>query len=493
VDPFKYDKEATFAQVLSRIDPRVDVRILLDQHRALRPVPVPPANGANPHRSSATISSAEACRRALAQRPKLPDESHNGTADTEHSKSQIHLLSVLGPWLSRLPNPYNEIAGVFHVKLYVVDDAVLLSGANLSQEYFADRHDRYVCIYNGGNGLVDTYVDLIQALSEFGSQRYEGIDENGVAQLTNVPDRQRLFRAIRDVLTIEADTAGIDHEPDPDVIAYAVPTFQAPPGYFTATCDATELATMPTDLQTIHDLLRQTAAWAPAAASSSSSSLSAPQTTATTATTTHQSRPVTLRLASAYLNPTRSFLESTRNLNVFFLTAGKLSHGFRPKKVTGHVSKTAWIPTVFATLVASYPPWVKTWWYQRESWTFHAKGLWLTTTAETVPESTTTTSKTNVPTLTKSQLRIPETDELLVVSHGSGNYGYRSEQRDMESNLLLVFPSPTDGQESNNPWAQQHIDEWNEFVPSAVPACLEDTDRLPKPVQWVLPYIKSFF
>jgi len=57
----------------------------------------------------------------------------------------------------------------------------------------------------------------------------------------------------------------------------------------------------------------------------------------------------------------------------------------------------------------------------------------------------------------------------------------------------LVFPSPTDGQESNNPWAQQHIDEWNEFVPSAVPACLEDTDRLPKPVQWVLPYIKSFF
>jgi CDP-diacylglycerol--glycerol-3-phosphate 3-phosphatidyltransferase len=35
--------------------------------------------------------------------------------------------------------PLREIFGVHHVKAYVFDDTTILSGANLSEDYFTDR------------------------------------------------------------------------------------------------------------------------------------------------------------------------------------------------------------------------------------------------------------------------------------------------------------------------------------------------------------------
>jgi CDP-diacylglycerol--glycerol-3-phosphate 3-phosphatidyltransferase len=43
-----------------------------------------------------------------------------------------------------LPQRFNEGIGVFHMKAYVFDDNLLLSGANLSNDYFTNRQDRYV-------------------------------------------------------------------------------------------------------------------------------------------------------------------------------------------------------------------------------------------------------------------------------------------------------------------------------------------------------------
>ncbi len=36
-------------------------------------------------------------------------------------------------------SPLREIFGVHHIKFYVFDDNVILSGANLSEDYFTDR------------------------------------------------------------------------------------------------------------------------------------------------------------------------------------------------------------------------------------------------------------------------------------------------------------------------------------------------------------------
>lgn len=42
-----------------------------------------------------------------------------------------------------LPARMSEVVGVCHLKTYVFDDDVLISGANMSTTYFTKRQDRY--------------------------------------------------------------------------------------------------------------------------------------------------------------------------------------------------------------------------------------------------------------------------------------------------------------------------------------------------------------
>ena len=38
-----------------------------------------------------------------------------------------------------LPQRWNEVVGLQHCKVYIFDDSVIISGANLSSDYFTDR------------------------------------------------------------------------------------------------------------------------------------------------------------------------------------------------------------------------------------------------------------------------------------------------------------------------------------------------------------------
>lgn len=49
-------------------------------------------------------------------------------------------------FLNRLP--LNEFAGIFHSKIAIFDDSVLMTGANLSLDYYTNRKDRYVLLEN---------------------------------------------------------------------------------------------------------------------------------------------------------------------------------------------------------------------------------------------------------------------------------------------------------------------------------------------------------
>jgi CDP-diacylglycerol--glycerol-3-phosphate 3-phosphatidyltransferase len=64
-----------------------------------------------------------------------------------------------------LPERLNEIVGVQHIKAYIFDDDILMSGANLSDWYFIDRQDRYILFRNESN-LVDYFSNLIQILTK---------------------------------------------------------------------------------------------------------------------------------------------------------------------------------------------------------------------------------------------------------------------------------------------------------------------------------------
>ncbi|KAM0804675.1 hypothetical protein BDR22DRAFT_926661 [Usnea florida] len=54
-----------------------------------------------------------------------------------------HTPNLTGLRKALIPKRINEGWGLQHIKLYGIDDALILSGANLSNDYFTNRQDRY--------------------------------------------------------------------------------------------------------------------------------------------------------------------------------------------------------------------------------------------------------------------------------------------------------------------------------------------------------------
>lgn len=65
-----------------------------------------------------------------------------------------------------IPDRFNELIGLQHMKLYMIDDDIIISGANLSNDYFTNRQDRYFLIENCKE-LCDFYDELVQKVGEF--------------------------------------------------------------------------------------------------------------------------------------------------------------------------------------------------------------------------------------------------------------------------------------------------------------------------------------
>lgn len=430
----RHPREARLLQALrtaTKQNDHLDAKILIDKSRGLRPVPIKDSDD--------TITSAEACRRALTRPGKGPDSLDR--------RSSVYLHSVLPPfWQHILPNPLDEVRGVFHIKAYIIDDELILSGANLSEEYFSDRQDRYLHILEGGNGLVDWYADLVDVLCEH-SEQYQGEDEELKA---SEEPRQHLIAAVRGLLQEPDTTATGLAVVDPDgtddsIVAVACPTFQAPKHYGTD---------YRSDTNVLVDLLRETGP------------------------DENDRHAVALRVSSAYLNPTDTLQKAWQSMDrLHCLTAGYVSHGFRPKKKAGNKGKT-WIPAVFDTLARHVSrQGANVWYYTREGWTYHAKGLWMSSLNKTAHPSKTTDSL---------DARFAPEEELLCVTHGSGNFGERSEYLDMESNLFLVLPQ-------GSPLIEQHRQEWNGMCDYAVRVDETEPQELHWYIRLLLPSIKRYF
>ena len=65
-----------------------------------------------------------------------------------------------------IPAKFNETIGLQHCKLYVFDDSVIVSGANLSTDYFTNRQDRYVLIEDC-EPLATFCEDFVRKLGQF--------------------------------------------------------------------------------------------------------------------------------------------------------------------------------------------------------------------------------------------------------------------------------------------------------------------------------------
>ena len=56
-----------------------------------------------------------------------------------------------------------QVLGVHHQKIYIFDDRVVLTGANLSKNYFLNRRDRY--IYIDSPELTDYLFEYLQVIT----------------------------------------------------------------------------------------------------------------------------------------------------------------------------------------------------------------------------------------------------------------------------------------------------------------------------------------
>jgi CDP-diacylglycerol---glycerol-3-phosphate 3-phosphatidyltransferase len=421
------------AQISSSHEHNVQVKVLLDENRALRPVPTIVDGNAS------TTSSAKAVAKALHQ-----DQQGGGEGENQSTKNQLYLLQVLPPSLRLvLPNPIDEVAGVFHIKVYIIDDSLILSGANLSEEYFVDRQDRYVWIRNGGGGLVDFYANLVEVLcrhaSPFDNEKTPKTRRFGALK-TN---KEEFFRELTNLFVDDAAKTALEILPndDKETMALCVPTFQAPNGKF---WNASRHTSFLSDTEVTRNLVR--------------------------AGFQEGGGHVQLKLSSAYLNPTHHLVNSLSNIqDIDLLTAGRLSHGFRPKEKAGNKGKD-WIPTVFEHFgndACQKLPHARLLHWERDGWTFHSKGLWL------------------------------EQDEQLVAAIvGSGNFGERSHYRDMESNCVFLFPEHGDSTVIN-PWQEFFQAEWKATCESAHPVdastLLSSSAPLPPHIKVLMPFMKSFF
>ncbi|XP_004536599.1 CDP-diacylglycerol--glycerol-3-phosphate 3-phosphatidyltransferase, mitochondrial [Ceratitis capitata] len=79
--------------------------------------------------------------------------------------SLYHTPDLRGLTKRLAPPRWNELLGLQHMKVYLFDDAVLISGANLSNDYFTNRQDRYILIED--KPLADFYAQFISRVQEF--------------------------------------------------------------------------------------------------------------------------------------------------------------------------------------------------------------------------------------------------------------------------------------------------------------------------------------
>ena len=410
------------------------MQVLLDANRALRSVSItnknrqshgaPSTSNNSDGQKIQTTNSAEAVfSRMNPYLSKFPKQQNNSNGLFLFPVNDQRLCSLL-------PSPLDEVAGVFHIKAYIVDDELILSGANLSEEYFSNRLDRYMIFTNGGGGLVDFYANLCNTLCEY-AVRYDGHtnyykdNTNNLSSFFSLKDetarKEKLETSLMKLFGGNAQSHeledGSDENNHSSTVAYAIPTFQMPTSFLGRPFR------FHSDSGVTRNLLL--------------SALDSEQS-------------ISVRLSSAYLNLTPKLLSVLTMYGKekgkgapYILTAGAISHGFAPKKTdiskktqpTGIVDRIkAAVPVAFLTLVKETAQHIiacrgKVLLYERPGWTFHAKGVWIT--ADDGDEGGSQHDKE----------LINNPSSLLGTIVGSGNYGARSEDLDVESNCIIVFNS----------------------------------------------------
>ncbi|KRX56176.1 CDP-diacylglycerol--glycerol-3-phosphate 3-phosphatidyltransferase, mitochondrial, partial [Trichinella sp. T9] len=288
----------------------------------------------------------------------------------------FHSPMLRGPLKKLLSERVNEILGVQHMKVYLFDNFVLISGANLSHDYFTKRQDRYILIESAD--LANFYFDLIRAVSELSFQLNSDSEVILSPSCCHHPfsgSRSRycqfLNAKIKAVLSKWSQLHSLTADEDEDTIVMPVVQFGAI-GLFA-------------DREIINLIINNPS-------------------------------PSELFMATGYFNLAPCYVnalfESEKSCNL--MIASPEANGFH-----GAEGLSGYVPDVYKNFSELFYRRMinkqvlnrlQLFEYKRDDWTFHAKGIWLKVYSD---------NKVNASVI------------------GSTNFGYRSLNRDLETQIVL--------------------------------------------------------
>ncbi|KAH8928885.1 hypothetical protein BT69DRAFT_1256954 [Atractiella rhizophila] len=290
-------------------------------------------------------------------------------------------------WRNLTPNRLNEGWGLQHMKCYGFDDRVIMSGANLSSDYFTNRQDRYISFEN--NSTLANYFFALQKLFIRASYALKGRStaKNADFDLVwnggdNIPspqtNRSRYVTQLAYQLEEVVKTKG-DSSTEGDT--FVIPNLQM--GSFGIKQETESV--IPTILELEHRLA-------------------------------DRQMSLTVDWTSGYFSvrpEDQEMILQNQDARFRIVSASPEANGFlNSKGVSRHV------PPAYMHLEQQFYDAVrragrdsieiKEW--KREGWTYHSKGIWLS----------------------------PSNGNPFLTLVGSSNYGRRSATRDLEANLLLL-------------------------------------------------------
>ena len=325
----------------------------------------------------------------------------------------LYLVAV-APRLPRPPprsplSTHSATAGVFHVKTYVFDDDVLLSGANLSDDYFSNRTDRAMLI-RGCAALADWQTRLAGALSLL-CHAPDGSPRGSIDTLST---------PVSEVAAYARDLVAPLLEPDVAAAA-AVARDLGPSGAGAASYIFPTIQMGPFGVR--HD------------------------EEATLAVLGGLSQTQRLSLSSAYFNLTPAYeatlLSRAATVKLDVITAAPTANGFyNGKGLSAHLPHGyAYNVKCFVDAAARLGRSVAVHEYRRPGWTFHAKGLWWMAGGGGGGGGS-GGAESSHDTDSDSPARASSSSVAALTLIGSPNFGERSVERDLESQCAIATTDP---------------------------------------------------
>ena len=326
-------------------------------------------------------------------------------ASTERPKiSLYHTPTLKGILKSVVRPPFSEILGVCHMKAYVFDDTVVMSGANLNEKYFTSRQDRYIAFRSPE--LADVVASVVGLVSKH-SYRLSpegdlGGPPSGIDPLTSPGSFARsLCHDLRRALDPSQDpSTAIASVPDDHALVFPM----AQLGCIGYRQEERAMAAFLSALGAARPPL---------------------------------SPPPRLMVSSGYLNIARALERgiSRSEARVDFLTAAPEASGFYKAAGSAGADLKALIPHVYQNLSHESMRRLgrtraRLHEYKRPGWQFHAKGVWFGLGESLCAE----VSKASKGDLGAGGLTMI----------GSSNYNERSYERDLELSFAVVGTSGGD-------------------------------------------------